>query len=80
MTSVDCELARLYAGIFRKLNEDLFEAYARTPVSVSSRPYIERALRLVRAGMTASMDALEKCRSAVDGAPSGGGAAEPPGG
>jgi hypothetical protein len=65
MTSADecAELARLSRGIFRKLLEDLFEAYARTPYEVSSRPHIERALSLAKAGLTYSERLVELCMS-----------------
>ncbi|GEM_PF-5156948 len=61
MTDETCGAARFFHGVFRKIVEDLFEAYARTPATVSSRPYIERALRLARAGLTESISILETC-------------------
>ncbi len=55
------ELAELYRGLFRKIYEDSFEAYARTPVTVSSRPYVERILRLAQAGLTAAEEMARGC-------------------
>ncbi len=55
------ELARLQLGLFRKLYEDIFEAYARTPYEISSRPHIERALSLAKAGLTYSKQLIELC-------------------
>jgi hypothetical protein len=61
MTSEFCSAAEFYNRLFKKLYEDVFEAYARTPTAVSSKPYIERALRLVKAGLTYSAELLEEC-------------------
>ncbi|NOZ89293.1 MAG: hypothetical protein GXO15_05145 [Crenarchaeota archaeon] len=61
MTSRDCRLAEFYARLLRKMHEDLLEALYRTPFTVSSRPYLERAARLARAGYTAALEALEEC-------------------
>ncbi len=46
--------ARTVVRMFEKLLDDVFEAYHRTPYVVSSRPYIERGLRLSEAGVTAA--------------------------
>ena len=56
-----CERQEFYARLFRKLLEDITEALHRTPVSTSSRPYVERALRLVQAGYTAALEDLANC-------------------
>lgn len=51
--------------ILGKLLEDLVEAYHRTPHPVSSKPYIERGLRLAESGVTVSrmlVQALAKLR------------------
>jgi len=60
----DCscrELASFYRGVFEKLLEDILEAYLRTPITVSSRPYVERALRLVQAALSKSIEAYRLC-------------------
>ncbi len=67
MTSGDryastCYEAEYFARLFRKLLEDVEEAYYRTPLHVSSRPYIERMLRLVQAGLTESIRLLKECK------------------
>ena len=56
-----CSRLKVFNGVFRKLYEDLIEAYLRTPQVVSSKPYIERALRLVQAGLTLSIEFLRQC-------------------
>ncbi len=48
-------ILRFYERLFRKLLEDIEEAYQRTPLHVSSRPYIERARSLIQAGLDATM-------------------------
>ncbi len=48
------DVMRFYENLFRKLVEDLLEAYQRTPLHISSKPYIERALNLALAGLDAS--------------------------
>ncbi len=48
------DVIRFYENLFRKLVEDLIEAYQRTPLHISSKPYIERALNLALAGLDAS--------------------------
>ena len=58
MTSEKLDLRfilRFYERLFRKLLEDLEEAYQRTPLHVSSRPYVERALNLTLAGLDATL-------------------------
>lgn len=50
-----CKTYEYFYNIFRKLYENIYEAYARTPLSVSSRPYIERVLKLVQSGLTYSL-------------------------
>jgi len=61
MTDEACESAKLFKGIFAKILDDVFEAYARTPATVSAKPYLERALRLTKAGLAESMAKLERC-------------------
>ena len=46
---------RFYERLLRKLLEDLEEAYHRTPLHISSRPYIERARNLAQAGLDATL-------------------------
>lgn len=48
-------MLRFYERLLRKLLEDLEEAYHRTPLHISSRPYIERARNLVQAGLDATL-------------------------
>ncbi|AEM38053.1 hypothetical protein Pyrfu_0181 [Pyrolobus fumarii 1A] len=48
------DVLRFYENLFRKLVEDLIEAYHRTPLHISSHPYIERALNLALAGLDAT--------------------------
>ena len=55
-------MLRFYERVFKKLVEDLLEAYQRTPLYISSRPYIERALSLALAGLDASRMFLEMVR------------------
>ncbi len=57
-----CYEAEYFTRLFRKLLEDAEEAYYRTPVHVSSRPYMERVLRLVRAGLNESIRLLNECK------------------
>ena len=47
-------ILRFYERLFKKLVEDLLEAYQRTPIHISSRPYVERALSLALAGLDAT--------------------------
>ena len=51
------EYLEFFERLFRKLLEDALEAYHRTPMHISSRPYVERILRLTQAGLTAAMEA-----------------------
>ncbi len=68
-TSTDIEfiderdVLRFFEYLFRKMVEDLIEAYERTPLYISSRPYIERALSLALAGLDFSFTArrMYKC-------------------
>ncbi len=57
------DVLRFFEHTFRKIIEDLIEAYERTPLHISSRPYIERALNLALAGLDFSFTArrLYKC-------------------
>ncbi len=57
-----CYEAEYFTRLFRKLLEDAEEAYYRTPVHVSSRPYMERVLRLVQAGLSESIRLLSECK------------------
>ncbi len=50
------------AAVFSKIMEDLVEAYFRTPSHISAKPYVERSLRLAKAGVTIAMDALKLLR------------------
>lgn len=52
MTEDGCADAEFFERLFRKLLEDAVEAYHRTPVHISSRPYIERILRLAQSGLS----------------------------
>ncbi len=61
MTNCDREFVELVYRISRKLLEDLLEAYHRTPYTVSSKPYVERALRLVRALTETAYEKLRSC-------------------
>ncbi|HIC98787.1 MAG TPA: hypothetical protein EYP08_03860 [Pyrodictiaceae archaeon] len=45
------EYILLLKRIFEKLYEDVFEAFHRTPNIISSKPYVERALRLIQSGL-----------------------------
>lgn len=54
------ESLKLLLSIFEKIHEDILEAYRRTPVTVSSRPYAERAFRLSLAGITIVKNLLKK--------------------
>lgn len=50
-----CRTYEYFYNLFKKLYENTYEAYARTPFSVSSKPYIERVLRLVQSGLSISL-------------------------
>ncbi len=59
MTEEGCrELLDLLRRINRKALGDLAEALLRTPPHISSRPYIERAYRLLRSSLEALEEAL----------------------
>ena len=66
MTSDVCVLGKDYVEyfvrLFSKLYEDLFEAYSRTPNFITSKPYVERALRLAQSGLSAAKSLLEDCK------------------
>ena len=66
MTNGACMLDENYVEyfvrLFSKLYEDLFEAYSRTPSFVTSRPYVERALRLAQSGLSTAKELLRECR------------------
>ncbi len=57
-----CEEIEYFVRLFQKLLEDVEEAYFRTPVYISSRPYVERMLRLIQSGLSESMALMRKCR------------------
>jgi len=57
-----CYEAEYFTRLFRKLLEDAEEAYYRTPVHVSSRPYMERVVRLAQAGLSESIKLLNECK------------------
>ncbi len=68
MTEDECFAARFYAGLMSKLYENIFEAYMRTPISLSAKPYLERALHLVMAGINFSEEhAKQACRPGRSG-------------
>ena len=62
MTSSECVHYEFFYRLLRKLYEDVFEAYHRTPPVVSSRPHIERALRLAGAGLAQAYILLKNCK------------------
>ena len=47
--------------ILEKLYDDVFEAFHRTPNIISSKPYLERALRLVQSGLNIVDEMREMC-------------------
>lgn len=61
-----CYEAEYFTRLFRKLLEDAEEAYYRTPVHVSSRPYMERVLRLVQAGLSEAIRLLSECKKDIE--------------
>jgi hypothetical protein len=65
---------RTVSRIFDKIFEDLVEAYHRTPLTVSSRPYIERGLRLAEAGVSVSRALYSQLTSLHEKACGNGGA------
>ncbi|BEP18112.1 hypothetical protein PYJP_14640 [Pyrofollis japonicus] len=56
-----CFEVEYFHRLFKKLFEDVEEAYFRTPIHVSSRPYIERMYRLIQAGLSESRLLMEEC-------------------
>ncbi len=59
-----CRTYEYFYNLFKKLYENAYEAYARTPLSVSSRPYIERVLRLAQSGLSISLQEYARyCKS-----------------
>jgi len=55
------EYVLLLKRIFEKLYDDIFEAFHRTPGIISSKPYLERALRLVQSGLNIVNEMREIC-------------------
>ncbi|HIQ56198.1 MAG TPA: hypothetical protein EYH59_05940 [Pyrodictium sp.] len=51
----------LLKRILEKLYDDVFEAFHRTPNIISSKPYLERALRLVQSGLNIVDEMREMC-------------------
>ncbi|WP_048061592.1 hypothetical protein [Hyperthermus butylicus] len=65
MTSSNvCIHYEFFYRLLRKLYEDVFEAYNRTPPVISSRPHIERALRLAEAGLAQAYALVRECKRA----------------
>jgi len=60
-----CKEAEYFARVFKKLIEDAEEAYFRTPIHISSRPYIERIRRLAQAGLAEAELLLRKCSNSL---------------
>jgi hypothetical protein len=61
-----CFEIEYFYRLFKKLLEDVEEAYFRTPIHVSSRPYIERMYRLIQAGLSESRLLIEKCNKSSE--------------
>ena len=55
------EYILLLKRVFEKLYDDIFEAFHRTPSIISSKPYLERALRLVQSGLSIVNEMQEIC-------------------
>lgn len=63
-TKTDClELLEYFEKLFRKMLRDVEEAYHRTPLHVSSRPYTERLYRLIRSGLEVAVEEKNRMES-----------------
>jgi len=51
----------LLKRVFEKLYDDIFEAFHRTPDTISSKPYVERALRLAQSGLSIVNEMQKMC-------------------
>ena len=55
------EYILLLKRVFEKLYDDIFEAFHRTPDTISSKPYVERALRLAQSGLNIVNEMQKMC-------------------
>ncbi len=59
----ECRLLEYFEALLEKLLEETQEAYYRTPLHISSKPYAERAYRLAQAGYEAVVEEIRsRCR------------------